>query len=79
LLSEYPDVVKEAGKELSPAVIANYTYELVKAYNHFYQSVYILNEPNVELRELRLILSDAVAKVIRSSMQLLGIRVPERM
>jgi arginyl-tRNA synthetase len=79
LLSEYPEVIKEAGKELSPAVIANYTYELVKAYNHFYQSVYILNEPNVELRELRLILSDAVAKVIRSSMQMLGIRVPERM
>ena len=52
---------------------------LVKAYNHFYQSVYILNEPNSELRELRLILSDAVAKVIRSSMQLLGIKVPERM
>jgi arginyl-tRNA synthetase len=79
LLSEYPEVIKEAGKELSPAVIANFTYELVKAYNHFYQSVYILNEPNVELRELRLILSDNVAKVIRSSMQLLGIKVPERM
>jgi arginyl-tRNA synthetase len=79
LLSEYPEVIKEAGKELSPAVIANYTYELVKAYNHFYQSVYILNEPNVELRELRLILSDNVAKVIRTSMHLLGIKVPERM
>jgi arginyl-tRNA synthetase len=79
LLSEYPDVVKEAGKELSPAVIANYTYELVKAYNHFYQLVYILNEPNTELRELRLILSVSVARVICSSMQLLGIRVPERM
>lgn len=79
LLTEYPEVVKEAGKELSPAVIANFTYELVKAYNHFYQSVYILNEPNTELRELRLILSDSVAKVIRSSMHLLGISVPERM
>jgi arginyl-tRNA synthetase len=79
LLTEYPEAVKEAGKELSPAVIANFSYELVKAYNHFYQSVYILNEPNAELRQLRLVLSDSVAKVIRSSMQLLGIHVPERM
>jgi arginyl-tRNA synthetase len=79
LLVDYPEVVKEAGKELSPAIIANYTYELVKAYNHFYQSVYILNEPNTELRELRLVLSESVAKVIRSSMGLLGINVPERM
>jgi arginyl-tRNA synthetase len=79
LLTQYPGVVKEAGKNLSPALVANYTYELVKAYNHFYQSVYILNEPNRALREFRLIMSASVAKVIRSSMHLLGISVPERM
>jgi arginyl-tRNA synthetase len=79
LLSDYPGIVKEAGENRSPAIIANYAYELVKTYNHFYQTVNILTEPITEDRELRLILSEAVAKVVRSSMRLLGIEVPERM
>ena len=72
-------LIAEAGKSQSPAVIANYTYELVKLYNHFYQSIYILNEENSDLRMMRLVLSRNVAKVISSAMLLLGIKVPERM
>jgi arginyl-tRNA synthetase len=79
LLSTFPEVLTEAAKSLSPAVIANYCYELVKAYNHFYQSVYILNEPNQDLKYLRLTLSQEVGRVIKNAMQLLGIEVPNRM
>lgn len=78
LLNDYPVVIKEAGDNYSPAVIANYTYELVKAYNHFYQAVPILKAEGDEL-ELRVALSKAVKEVISSSMHLLGIKVPERM
>lgn len=79
-LNEFPLVVEEAGKNYSPALIANYTYELVKAYNHFYQSVPpILKEPDDAVKSLRLIMSKNVAKVIRTAMDLLGINVPERM
>jgi arginyl-tRNA synthetase len=78
-LTEFPSVIQEAGKDYSPAVIANYTYELVKLYNQFYQSVYILNEPNEDLKTFRLVLSSNVAKVIKTSMRLLGIDVPNRM
>lgn len=79
LLEEFPQIIAEAGRDQSPALIANYTYELVKAYNHFYQSVYILNESNEEIRQMRLMLSANVAKVIKKAMLLLGIEVPERM
>ncbi len=79
LLSTFPEVLSDAAKTLSPAVIANYCYELVKAYNHFYQSVYILNEPNQDLKYLRLTLSQEVGRVIKNAMQLLGIEVPNRM
>ena len=78
-LNEFPSVVHEAGKNYSPALIANYTYELVKLYNHFYQSIPILKEEKEDLKHMRLILSRNVAKVINLSMQLLGIQVPERM
>ncbi len=76
---DFEQVVIEAGVNHSPALIANYTYELVKQFNHFYQSVTILKEENRELRAMRLLLSANVAKVIQSAMSLLGIRVPERM
>ena len=78
-LTQYPELVAEAGKNHSPALLANYTYELVKLYNHFYQSIYILNEENADLRMMRLILSRNVAKVIDSAMRLIGIDVPEKM
>lgn len=78
-LVEFENVLHEAGSNHSPALIANYTYELVKQYNHFYQSVTILKEENGELRAMRLLLSENVAKVIELSMRLLGVHVPERM
>ncbi len=79
LLASYPAVVREAGTQFSPAVIANFTYELVKEYNQFYHDHSILKEENLDLRWLRLVLSAAVADVIKNSMALLGIEVPERM
>ena len=79
LLASYPAVVREAGTQFSPAVIANFTYELVKEYNQFYHDHSILKEENTDLRGLRLALSAAVADVIKKSMALLGIDVPERM
>lgn len=79
LLVEFPLIINDAAMELSPALIANYIYELVKTYNHFYQSIPILIEENESKKRLRLILSANVAKVIQTSMHLFGVRVPERM
>ena len=79
LLVEYPSIIQEAGRELSPAVICNYIFELVKLYNQFYQNIPILIEEDEELKNMRLVLSKNIAKVIVSSMCLLGVRVPERM
>lgn len=79
MLSQYPSVIAEAGKEHSPALIANFIYELVKAFNHFYQTVPINIEENQAVKNLRLILCDNIAKVIASSMKLLGVQVPDRM
>ena len=78
-LGDYPAVVAEAGRSYSPALIANYVYELVKQYNQFYHDCSILREEDAAICSLRLALSDATARVIRSGMALLGIRVPERM
>ena len=79
LIAGYPSIVKEAGDTCSPACIANYIYELVKEYNQFYHDYSILNDPDEEVKTLRLILSANVAKIIKSGMSLLGINVPERM
>ena len=78
-LSEFPAVVSEAGSQFSPAIIANYIYDLVKEYNQFYHDFSILREENTEIRNFRLILSRNVAKVIKTGMSLLGIDVPDRM
>lgn len=78
-LTEYPAVVKQAGDEFSPAVICNYVYALACDFNSFYHDYSILNEENAEKRSLRIALSEQVARVICSGMQLLGIEVPERM
>ncbi|NCC98944.1 MAG: arginine--tRNA ligase [Bacteroidia bacterium] len=78
-LSEYPAVIKQAGDEYSPSLIANYIYELVKQYNQFYHDCQIIKEENCASRNFRLILSRNVAKVIKSGMGLLGINVPEKM
>jgi len=79
LLTEFPTVVNQAGEEFSPALIANYIYDLVKEYNQFYHDFTILKEENPELKQFRLILSESVASVIKTGMGLLGIEVPERM
>lgn len=78
-INEFPAIVSAAGEDLSPALIANYTYDLVKEYNQFYHDHSILNEPDEVSKALRLTLSSATAKIIKTSMGLLGIEVPERM
>lgn len=79
LLAEFAAVVKQAGDEYSPAIIANYIYELVKEYNQFYHDHSILKEENVAIRNFRLILSLNVSRTVQKGMQLLGIEVPDRM
>ena len=78
-LADYPAAVRQAGNDFSPAVIANYAYALACDFNSFYHDYSILNEPDANVRTMRLALSAAVAKVIRSAMGLLGIEVPDRM
>lgn len=78
-LADYASIVKEAGKSYSPALIANYVYDLVKDFNQFYHDYSILHEENNDLKLFRLVLSANVAKIVKSGMALLGIEVPERM
>ncbi len=78
-VSLFPNTVRDAGNNYSPALIANYCYELAKEYNQFYHDHPILSEKNNFVRDLRLLLSAVVGKIIRDGMSLLGIQVPERM
>jgi len=78
-LLRYPEVIQEAANDYSPAVIANYTYDLVKEYNQFYQQVPIFGVDSEQDKAFRIGLSGLVGKVIASAMSLLGITVPERM
>lgn len=78
-LELYPDAIQQAAENYSPALLANYVYDLVKAYNSFYQSVPILAEIEDDKRQLRVQLSQKVGEVIQSAFKLLGIEVPERM
>ncbi len=78
-LANFPVVIRQAGAEYSPALIANYVYDLVKSYNSFYHDFSILKEENESVRAFRLVLSQTIAKVIKLGMSLLGIDVPERM
>lgn len=78
-LANFPMVIIDAGKNFSPALIANYVYDLVKSYNSFYQSVSILKEENEDLKALRVTLSFKIAETIRMAMVLLGVDVPQRM
>ena len=78
-LTEYPAVVRTAGEQFAPSVIAAYAYELAKQFNGYYHDHSILKEERTEVRALRLRLAAEVARVIRSAMSLLGINVPERM
>lgn len=77
---EFPQIIEEAGEQLSPSIIANYTYDLVKTFNHFYQNISsITKEENNALKSFRLNLCSTTAEIIKNSMGLLGINVPERM
>jgi len=78
-LELFPEVVQQAAANFSPAVIANYTYDLVKEFNSFYQNVSILGEKNQEKKIIRVQLSKKVADTIKLAFSLLGIEVPERM
>ncbi len=78
-ISVFPEAVKEAGKNYSPAFIANYCYELAKEYNQFYHDHSVLGESDSKKRDFRLLLSATTAKVVKSGMALLGIEMPDRM
>ncbi len=79
LLHQFPAVLNDAATKLDPSVLANHTYELVKAYNGFYQAVPVLKEEDAAKRTFRLALSAAVAAATKKAMWCLGIEVPERM
>lgn len=79
VLTGFPDAIQLAAKTYSPAIIANYTYDLVKEYNSFYQSVSILGEIDENKKIFRVQLSNKVAQTIENAFRLLGINVPERM
>ena len=79
LVADFAAVVKQAGDDYSPSIIANYTYDLVKEYNQFYHDFSILREENEAVKVFRIALSANVAKVVRLGMGLLGIEVPSRM
>ncbi|MES2110624.1 MAG: arginine--tRNA ligase [Bacteroidota bacterium] len=79
LLTQFPEIIKTAAETYSPAIVANYVYELAKTYNKFYQDTPILKVDDENVKQLRLQLSAATAKAISKAMKLLGIEVPERM
>jgi arginyl-tRNA synthetase len=79
LLEQYNDVIQQAGSEYSPAVIANYIYNVAQTYNTFYTVHSVLRAESEEKKQLRLQLCQLTANVIKNAMSLLGIRVPERM
>jgi arginyl-tRNA synthetase len=78
-LQLFPETIQQAAANYSPALIANYTYELVKAFNSFYQNISIFGADTEEERTFRIQLSKAVSDVIKTAFGLLGIQVPERM
>jgi len=79
IIENYPEVIQQAAANHSPAIIANYTYDLVKEFNSFYQNVSILGEENQDKKIIRVQLSKKVSDIIKSAFSLLGINVPERM
>jgi arginyl-tRNA synthetase len=78
-ISNFPDVLDQSAKELSPYLLANYLYTLVKSYNSFYQDHPIITEKEDSLRNFRIQMSKLVAEIIENGMGILGIEMPERM
>ena len=79
MLQLFPEIIQQAADNYSPAIVANYTYELVKEFNSFYQNVSILAADSDVEKEFRVQLASGVSEVIKSAFSLLGIHVPERM
>jgi len=79
ILEQFPGVIEQAAAQYSPALVANYTYDLVKSFNSFYQNISILNADTLEEKYFRVRLSKATSQVIKTAFRLLGIDVPERM
>ncbi|MFN3640204.1 MAG: arginine--tRNA ligase, partial [Flavobacterium sp.] len=79
IVAQFPEIIQSAASSYSPALIANFIYDLVKEYNSFYQSIPILGETDVEKRNFRVLLSAKTAEIIANAFKLLGIEVPERM
>ena len=79
MLSNYPAKLAEAAREYSPAIVANFAFDLAKEYNQFYQTIPIFNEPDIAKLKFRIAFSQAVADVLKKAMGLLGIQVPDRM
>ena len=79
ILNDYPERIKEAGAAHSPAIIANFAFELAKEFNHYYHEVSVLKEPDAAVRAQRIILLGQVAKALTHAMSILGITLPERM
>jgi len=79
ILYDYPQVIQQAAENLSPALVANYVFDLAKEYNQFYHEHQILKEPEISTRNFRIGLSEFIGNTIQSAMELLGIDVPERM
>ena len=75
----FDQILADAGRELSPALISLFAYDLAKAYNRFYNEVNIFNEPNKDAQQFRVAFSGVVGETIQKAMSLLGIKVPSRM
>jgi len=79
LMANYPQIIEESGRDYSPAQIANFSFDLAREFNQYYHEVTVLHEEDRELRDQRLLLLKQVARLLESSMGLLGITLPERM
>jgi len=79
ILYSFPAVVRQAGEDLNPSLVANYAFELAKEYNQFYQEIPVLKAEDDDMRSFRLLLSSFSASVLKRSLALLGIEVPVRM
>lgn len=79
LLSAFPEIIQEAAREYSPAVVANYTYEVAKTFNQFYDACDVLKEADANLKNFRIALCVTVARTVSEGMRLLGVEVPEKM
>ena len=79
VLASFENKIREAAREYSPSIVANYVYELAKEYNQFYQSIPIFSESDPSKLQMRIALSQSVAATLKKGMHLLGIEVPEKM